>query len=66
MCAKSKDVIHAAARITEEAGELCKEANKIYHYDDVVSRARLHVAAEAVGAMAIRLLTEIGNLKGQG
>jgi len=59
------DVVHAAAIVTEEAGELCKAANDVYHYDDnVIDRVNLHVEAQQVAAMGIRFLLEIGNLKG--
>ena len=59
------DVIHATAQVLAETGALCKEANEVHDYDNVVSRARLHVAAEETAAAAIRLLLEIGNLKGR-
>jgi hypothetical protein len=59
------DVVHAAARVSVKTGALCKESNEVHDYDNVVSRARLHEAAEGTAAAAIRLLLEIGNLKGR-
>lgn len=59
------DVIHAVSRVTVAIAALWRAADDVYDYDNIVSRARLHVAAEKVGAIAIRLLMEIGNLKGR-
>jgi len=57
------DVIHAAAIVAEEAGELLKAANDTYDYDCPAHRENLLEEAVQVGAMAIRFLENIGNLK---
>jgi len=60
------DVIHAVAKVTKDTGELCKTANDVFYYDDnVIDRIEMHVAANRAAASAIRLLMEIGNLRGR-
>jgi len=59
------DVVFAASIVVEEAGELLKEANDIrFDIDTVQRRENLQTEAIQTGAMAIRFLMEIGNLKG--
>jgi hypothetical protein len=57
------DVIHAAAIVSEEAGELVKAANDTYYHDCPAHRQNLMEEAVQTGAMAIRFLENIGNLK---
>jgi hypothetical protein len=57
------DVIHAAAIVAEEAGELVRAANNVYHYDSVEHRENLLGEAIQVTASGLRFLMEIGNLK---
>jgi NTP pyrophosphatase (non-canonical NTP hydrolase) len=57
------DVVRAAAIVSEEAGELVKAANNIDEYDCPEYRQNLDDEAVQVGAMAIRFLENIGNLK---
>jgi hypothetical protein len=57
------DVVHAAAIVSEEAGELVRAANNVYYADSVGNREDLHREAVQTAAMAVRFLMEIGNLK---
>ncbi len=61
-----KDAVHAAAILTEEAGELQKEANE-FHFDKKCNRAskRQKMRTEAIqsGAMAIRFLLHLDEYK---
>jgi len=58
------DVVHAAAIVAEEAGELLRSANTIeWGGDSPFERENLQVEAVQTGAMAIRFLENIGNLK---
>jgi NTP pyrophosphatase (non-canonical NTP hydrolase) len=59
------DVVHAAAIVVEEAGELLQAANNIrWKDDDIANRENLLEEATQVGAMAVRFLANIGDLKG--
>ena len=53
------DPIHAAAIVSEEAGELVQAAND-YTYDRENVRSTMIEEAVQVGAMAIRFLKNIG------
>jgi hypothetical protein len=57
------DVVHAAAIVSEEAGELVRAANNVYYADNVGDREDLHREAVQTAAMGVRFLMEIGNLK---
>jgi hypothetical protein len=57
------DVIHAAAIVVEEAGELLQAANDTYYRDIVGHRENLLTEAIQTGAMAVRFLEHIGNYK---
>jgi hypothetical protein len=57
------DVIHAAAIVSEEAGELVRAANNVYYDDTPEHRQNLLTEAIQTTAMGLRFLLEIGNLK---
>jgi hypothetical protein len=57
------DVIHAAAIVSEEAGELVRAANNVYYEDSVEHRQNLLTEAVQTTAMGLRFLLETGNLK---
>jgi len=52
-----KDIIHQAAILSEEAGEVVKEANDIAHHGK--SRDEICTEVAQVGAMAIRMLMHL-------
>ena len=52
-----KDVIHASAIMSEEAGELTQAANDFYHGNG--TRAQLEKEAIQCGAMALRFLLHL-------
>jgi selenophosphate synthetase-related protein len=59
------EVVHAAAIVAEEAGELLQAANNVRWVDDSVdNRENLLEEATQTGAMAVRFLVNIGELKG--
>ena len=61
------DVVHAASIVAEEAGELLRSANTIeWGGDSPFERDNLQTEAVQTGAMAIRFLENIGNLKAEG
>jgi NTP pyrophosphatase (non-canonical NTP hydrolase) len=59
------EVVHAAAIVGEEAGELLQAANNVrWKDDDIANRENLLEEATQVGAMAVRFLINVGELKG--